>query len=98
MVYKSFKHQKISISTYTLLLKKQRYIRFRIHFKIARLLSLSVSGDSRSGSRDFRSDLCYGPTIEWTRGVDFLIIERRMKGSNELHSDRSFKGKFLSFL
>ncbi|MFS7966473.1 hypothetical protein Hanom_Chr09g00774151 [Helianthus anomalus] len=57
MMYKCFKHQKTSISTYTLQLKKHGYIRFHSHFKTfqnARFPApLSLSGDSRSGSRVF---------------------------------------------
>ncbi|KAF5785004.1 hypothetical protein HanXRQr2_Chr10g0423481 [Helianthus annuus] len=54
MIYKCFKHQKTSISTYTLQLKKHAYIKgFTLiskHFKMpaSLLLSLSLSGDSRS--------------------------------------------------
>ncbi|KAJ0614558.1 hypothetical protein HanIR_Chr02g0063801 [Helianthus annuus] len=48
MMYKCFKHQKTSISTYTLQLKKHGYISFHSHFKTfqnARFHLLSLSGD-----------------------------------------------------
>ncbi|MFS7984490.1 hypothetical protein Hanom_Chr14g01247321 [Helianthus anomalus] len=53
MMYKSFKHQKTSLSTYTLTQKKNRHrirLGFQGHFKTFHipplLLSLSLSGDS----------------------------------------------------
>ncbi|MFS8007684.1 hypothetical protein Hanom_Chr14g01263971 [Helianthus anomalus] len=52
MMYKCFKHQKTSISTYTLQLKKQGYISVSLSFQnISKCplrcssLSLSLSGD-----------------------------------------------------
>uniref|UniRef100_A0A251TMA5 Uncharacterized protein n=1 Tax=Helianthus annuus TaxID=4232 RepID=A0A251TMA5_HELAN len=49
MIYKSFKHQKTSISTSTLQLKKHGYNRVSLSFQnISKCPLLSLFGDSRS--------------------------------------------------
>ncbi|KAM0003222.1 hypothetical protein Hdeb2414_s0293g00859101 [Helianthus debilis subsp. tardiflorus] len=89
MMYKSFKHQKTSISTSTLQLKKHGYM-FHSHFKTfqnARFpapLSLPLSSDSISGSRVFLHHVSTAPI---PHGNHTVLSKSNSSLSLELHGE-----------
>ncbi|KAJ0477752.1 hypothetical protein HanHA300_Chr13g0492201 [Helianthus annuus] len=91
MMYKSFKHQKTSISTSTLQLKKHGYIRVSLLFQniskcplLSLSLSLSLFGDSRSGSRVF---LHHVSTTPIPHGNHTVLSKSNSSLGFELHGE-----------